>query len=114
MRIDTRPGPDALIAEVTETRIDAASAIQFKDAMRAAADASEGRIVLDLSRVEFIDSSGLGAIVAAMKMLAPERRLDLAAPTPNVQRVLRLTRMDTVFTVHPDAEAGGQEMADAR
>ena len=114
MRIETRTGPGALIAEVGETRIDAASAIQFKDAMRAAAATSEGRIVLDLSRVEFIDSSGLGAIVAAMKMLAPERRLDLAAPTPNVQRVLRLTRMDTVFTVHADADTGSREMMDAR
>ena len=114
MRIETRPGPGALIAEVGEARIDAASAIQFKDAMRETAADAPGRIVLDLHRVEFIDSSGLGAIVAVMKMLAPERRLDLAAPTPNVQRVLRLTRMDSVFTVHADAEAGARELADAR
>ena len=114
MRIETRPGPDALIAEVAEARIDAASAIQFKDAMRAAVAEGEGRVVLDLSGVEFIDSSGLGAIVAVMKMLAPERKLDLAAPTANVQRVLRLTRMDSVFAIHADAEAGARGMVDAR
>ena len=113
MRIETRPGADALIVQVREARIDAACAIQFKDAMREAASASEGRVVLDLSDVEFIDSSGLGAIVAAMKMLAPERRLDLAAPTPNVERVLRLTRMDSVFAVHADADEGARGMADA-
>jgi anti-sigma B factor antagonist len=106
MRIETRRGPEALIAAVAESRIDAASAIQFKDAMREAAGAEPGRVVLDLSQVDFIDSSGLGAIVAVMKMLAPERKLDLAAPTPNVERVLRLTRMDSVFTVHADADAG--------
>ena len=114
MRIETRPGEGALIARVADARIDAAGAIQFKDAMREAAAASEGRVVLDLSGVEFIDSSGLGAIVAVMKMLAPERRLDLAAPTPNVERVLRLTRMDSVFTVHADAEDGARDLADAR
>ena len=114
MRIETRPGPGALIAQVAEARIDAACAIQFKDAMREATAGGEGRVVLDLSAVEFIDSSGLGAIVAVMKMLAPERKLDLAAPTPNVQRVLRLTRMDSVFAVHADAEAGAREMVDAR
>lgn len=114
MRIETRRGPGALIAEVAETRIDAASAIQFKDAMRAAAAAETGRVVLDLGRVDFIDSSGLGAIVAVMKMLAPERRLDLAAPTPNVERVLKLTRMDSVFTVHSDADSGAAQMVDAR
>lgn len=109
MRIETRPGPDALIVSVKEPRIDAASAIQFKDSMRQAAAGSEGRVVLDLAQVDFIDSSGLGAIVAAMKMLAPARKLDLAAPTPTVVKVLKLTRMDKVFTVHTDADAGAME-----
>ncbi len=53
----------------TEPRIDAAVAIQFKDAMRAATDGGPDRVILDLSGVDFIDSSGLGAIVAAMKHL---------------------------------------------
>lgn len=114
MRIETRRGPGALIAEVVGARIDAASAIQFKDAMREAGAGAGPRVVLDLGQVEFIDSSGLGAIVAVMKMLAPDTRLDLAAPTPNVQRVLRLTRMDQVFAVHPDPETGAHGLADAR
>jgi anti-sigma B factor antagonist len=50
--------------------------------------------------VEFLDSSGLGAVIAVMKMLGPERRLELAALGPAVERVVRLTRMDTVFTIH--------------
>ena len=72
------------------------------------------RVVLDLSRVTFVDSSGLGAIVAAMKMLAPDRRLDLAGLQTNVERVFRLTRMDTVFVIHADAGAAtGGQAADA-
>ncbi|HMQ58565.1 MAG TPA: STAS domain-containing protein, partial [Rhizobiaceae bacterium] len=58
------------------------------------------RVVLDLSLVEFLDSSGLGAVVAVMKSLSPEKRLELAALTPNVARVFRLTRMDGVFRIH--------------
>ena len=111
MRIETRRGPEALIAEVTGPRIDAACAIQFKDAMRELAAGETGRVILDLGQVNFIDSSGLGAIVAVMKMLAPDRRLDLAAPTPNVQRVLSLTRMNTVFTVHETADSGAMGLA---
>ena len=84
-------------------RIDAANATDFRAAMREVTSGSRGAVVLDLSRVDFIDSSGLGAIVAAMKDLSPDRRLELAAPTANVARVLSLTRMDMVFTIHPAA-----------
>lgn len=91
---------DCTIITIHETRIDAAAAIRFKDAMRAATEQGRGRVVLDLSHVNFVDSSGLGAIVAAMKQLGPERRLDLAALTPDVAKVFQLTRMDTIFKIH--------------
>ncbi len=97
-------GTDLLI-RVSEERIDAAAAVQFRDAMRDAADGGHPRIVLDLADVEFVDSSGLGAIIAAMKHVGPDRRLELAALRPAVARVFRLTRLDEVMTVHADADA---------
>ncbi|WP_417725853.1 STAS domain-containing protein [Roseovarius sp.] len=90
------------IITVGEARIDAAAAIRFKDAMRAATSDVPGHMVLDLSNVTFVDSSGLGAIVAAMKQMGGERRLDLAGLTPDVAKVFRLTRMDSVFKIHDD------------
>lgn len=97
----------AQVVRVHEDRIDAAVAIQFKDRMREIAGASAGRVILDLARVGFVDSSGLGAIVAVMKFLAPACRLELAALTPNVGKVFHLTRMDSVFVIHPQAPAQG-------
>ena len=97
---------DALqIIAIQEQRIDAAVALSFKDEMRALTEESEGTVLLDLGQVTFIDSSGLGAIVAAMKNLAPARRLVLAGLTAPVDKVFRLTRMDTVFGVFPTVEA---------
>ena len=93
------------IVTVTAPRIDSAIAIQFKEEMRLLTEHGPDRVVLDLSAVEFIDSSGLGAIVAAMKQLDGGRRLDLAALTPVVQRVFSLTRMDTVFRIYPSTRA---------
>lgn len=90
------------IITVGEARIDAAAAIRFKDAMRAATAGGPGHVVLDLSNVTFVDSSGLGAIVAAMKQMGDDRRLDLAGLTPDVAKVFRLTRMDSVFKIHDD------------
>jgi hypothetical protein len=41
-----------------------------------------------------------GAVVAVMKLLAPDSRLELSGLTPAVEKVFRLTRMDTIFTIH--------------
>ena len=115
MNLLTEAMPDALLIRVAESRIDAAVAIRFKDRMRELIGAATGRVVLDLSRVTFLDSSGLGAVVAVMKHLGPTRRLELAALTPPVAKVFRLTRMDSVFTIHsqvPEAAAPGVD-ADA-
>ncbi len=97
---------DTLVARVLAARIDAAVAIRFKDLMREVLQAAAPRVVLDLSRVDFLDSSGLGAVVAVMKLAGPGRSLELAALTPTVQKVFRLTRMDQVFTIHPSAPGG--------
>ncbi len=94
----------AQIVTVTASRIDAAMAIQFKEDMRAETDTGSQRVILDLANVEFIDSSGLGAIVAAMKQLGDGRQLDLAGLTPTVNKVFRLTRMDTVFMLFPSLD----------
>ncbi|MEL6102970.1 MAG: STAS domain-containing protein [Pseudomonadota bacterium] len=96
---------DALqVVAVNDARIDAAVAIEFKDAMREKTDGGSDVVVLDLSVVEFIDSSGLGAIVASMKNMGKGRTLALAGLTPTVEKVFRLTRMDSVFPVYPTLE----------
>lgn len=109
MKLESEPVGDALVVRVREQRIDAAVAIRFKDQMREILMQPSRRVVLDLSEVGFLDSSGLGAVVAVMKLTAPGRALELAALTPTVEKVFRLTRMDQVFTIHaapPGAAAG--------
>ena len=105
MNLHSETHHDMHIITVNQPRIDAAAAVQFKDAMRAATAESPAHVVLDLSNVTFVDSSGLGAIVAAMKQMGGDRHLDLAGLTPDVAKVFRLTRMDTVFVIHEDIHA---------
>lgn len=109
MELAISESPGLMVVRVLEPRIDAASAIQFKDRMRSLAAAGHDRLMLDLSQVGFLDSSGLGAVVAVMKILGPDRKLELASLTPNVEKVFRLTRMDTVFTIHPEAPADARD-----
>lgn len=98
-------GTEPQVITVGAPRIDAAAAIQFKDAMRAALLPEARRVILDLSAVEFIDSSGLGAIVAVKKSMAPGQQLDLAGLTPMVDKLFRLTRMETIFALFPTLAA---------
>ncbi len=104
MQLQTETRPNLISVKVLEDRIDAATAIQFKEKMRDLTRDGPPRVVLDLARVQFLDSSGLGAIVAVKKLLGPDRALELASLTPTVEKVFRLTRMDSIFAIHPSLE----------
>jgi anti-sigma B factor antagonist len=103
MELIAETGTEAVVVRVLADRIDAGGAIGFKERMREMLAHPAPRVILDMSRVTFLDSSGLGAVVAVMKMLDQDRVLELAALTPPVERVFRLTRMDRVFTLHAEA-----------
>jgi anti-sigma B factor antagonist len=105
MNIHSKLQSDVLIVTANISRIDAACAIQFKDKMRELTRNPPKRVVLDLADVDFVDSSGLGAIVVAMKQLGLNTQLELAALTPTVEKVFRLTQMDSVFVIHDKADA---------
>jgi anti-sigma B factor antagonist len=101
MQLKSTTSAGVMTVTVLQDRIDAAGAIQFKERMREVTQHPSQRVILDLSKVHFLDSSGLGAVVAVMKLLGPDRRLELSGLTSTVEKVFRLTRMDSIFTIHP-------------
>ncbi len=114
MQLESRDLDTTRLITAGGDRLDAAAAIRFKDEMRNLTHDGPARIVLDMSAVSFMDSSGLGAVVGAMKQLNPDQVLELAGLTPTVMRVFSLTRMDTVFTIHPDVQTAlGDDYAHA-
>ena len=100
-------------ARVAEPRLDAALAIRFKDRLREVVGGHGPLILLDLSEVGFMDSSGLGAILAIRRALPQGQRIELTGLTPNVDRVFRLTRMDMIFTIHGNGAAPAETEAGA-
>lgn len=103
MEMTTETTAEGLVIRLEAPRLDAAAAIAFKEGVRHAALQPGSPVILDMSKVTFLDSSGLGAVVAVMKLLDPARPLHLAGITPNVAKVFRLTRMDSVFTIRAEA-----------
>ena len=106
MKLESERQGEIIVIRAMDDRIDAAGAIQFKERMRDIIEAPSQRVVLDMSNVGFLDSSGLGAVVAVMKALGPIRRLELSGLTPTVEKVFRLTRMDSVFIIHKTLPEG--------
>ena len=100
MKLESERRGEIIVIRAIDDRIDAAGAIQFKERMREIIEEPSERVVFDMSNVGFLDSSGLGAVVSVMKALGPTRRLELSGLTPTVEKVFRLTRMDSVFIIH--------------
>lgn len=62
---------------------------------------SSSRIVIDLTEVTFLDSTGLGVMLGALgRARTAERSVALVGPTDMVKRVLRITRLDQVFPTY--------------
>lgn len=100
-----------LVVRVEDKRIDASKAPAFKDEMARCIDAGQNQLVLDLSQVDFIDSSGLGALVSCLKRLGPRGSLAVAGATGAVSRLFSLTRMDRVFALHPNVDTAVEQLS---
>ncbi len=101
MQLDSTTTAEGLVIVVSGSRIDAAVATRFKDEMRRLIAPHGLPVIIDMRAVDFLDSSGLGAMIAVRKSMAEGRPLILRGLTPNVDRVFRLTRMDSVFDIRP-------------
>ena len=99
MQLEQRRAGETLVVAPLEERLDARVATDFKERMAELIASGNSKIVLDLSKVEFIDSSGLGAIVSSLKRMGGRGDLVVCGLQETTMTMFRLTRMDRVFQV---------------
>jgi anti-sigma B factor antagonist len=106
--LSTREG-DGHVVVALRGELDIADAVSVTAALAAVA-ARDLEIIVDLTGLEFIDSSGVAALARGRKHARlAGGDLVLAAPQEQVLRVLTLTRLIEVFPVHPSVdEAAGR------
>ena len=86
-------------------RLDVTGAPTLKDAVSEIVKTGQPKLVLDLEGVSFVDSTGLGSVIAALKMVRSSKGdLRLAAPNQQVRVVLELTTLDRVFPYYATVE----------
>ncbi len=80
------------------SQLGASNANEFRDLVRDAFSGEPRDIALDLSETTYLDSCGLGALVALHKSAASRKgTLRLLNPPPPVRQILDLTRMSSIF-----------------
>ncbi|HAT24219.1 MAG: STAS domain-containing protein [Pantoea sp.] len=102
MKFETEKIDQALLFTPVVRRLDASVALRFKEAVAAVIQQGETALILDFSRVDFIDSSCLGALISLLKSLSGKGQLVLCALNANIKAMFALTRMDRVFTICAD------------
>ncbi|MEU1722327.1 STAS domain-containing protein [Nonomuraea sp. NPDC005692] len=87
-------------------RLDAGTSAGVRERLHAALDAGEGDLILDLSKLEMIDATGLGVLVGAhRRAISVQRRLVLRGVPPRIMRILAVTRLNRVLHVEVPAAA---------
>ncbi|MEB7499417.1 STAS domain-containing protein [Leclercia pneumoniae] len=105
MNIDTERQPNVNILTPSVRRLDASIAAAFKEAITREIGDDQKALIVDFSKIDFIDSSGLGTLVSLLKMMNGKGEMTLCALNPGIRNMFTLTRMDRIFRICPDRAA---------
>jgi anti-sigma B factor antagonist len=96
---------DVAVVELAYDELDANNAAQLKQDMTAIVE-RHSKLVFDLARLRFVDSSGLGAFLSCLRKVNERGGdLKLCAMSKTVRAVFELVRMHRVFDIQPTREA---------
>ncbi len=102
MKIRSEANGESTLVRVEEERLDAANAADFKAFLAGLIQGGATAVGVDLTRVAFVDSSGLGALVSGRKRLGDRGQFALWGMTPQVRSLFELTQLYKVFEIYQD------------
>ena len=107
MAFVTAETPDGKVVIVEGPgRLDANISDDFKKLINELADHGKSCLVIDMQKTEFMDSSGLGALVSRIAATrANQGDVRLASPSPFIVNLLNITHLDKVFKCFDDVES---------
>jgi anti-sigma B factor antagonist len=113
LSLATRSVSDHVVLEIGG-EIDVYTAPRLRERLIEMVASGDKNIVVDLARVEFLDSTGLGVLVGAHRRLrATGGSLRLVCPHERLLKIFRITGLDSVFEIHSSVEdaTGGTTQA---
>ena len=101
----TRNGDGATIVAV-EGEIDVYTAPKLRDKITELVGDGVYHLIIDMEKVEFLDSTGLGVLVGGLKKVrAHDGSLQLICTQERLLKIFRITGLAKVFSIHDSAEA---------
>jgi anti-sigma B factor antagonist len=98
-----RRGASTVVAARGE--VDVATAPALRDGLDEALDGGPGPVVVDLTGVTFIDSTGLGVLIGARRRCDEVgRELRVVVSEPRILKVFEITGLTELFTIHPSLD----------
>ncbi len=104
MNIKVTEEKDVVVLEI-EGEVDLYNAPELREILKGFMDKDKLDILIDLNKVDYIDSSGIGVLISlATDLKDMHGSLVLKSPSPNVLRVFELTQLVNFFTIIDDEE----------
>ncbi len=93
------------LVRLDEEKLDSVLAPELKSEFVKLNTGGVRNLILDLSPVKYVDSSGLSAILVANRLCENSRgMLVVAAPSEHVTKLLKISRLDAVLNILPSVE----------
>jgi anti-sigma B factor antagonist len=106
MELQTHEDGSVTVLTVTGDLVIGDAESTFKKTVTRLLEEGHTRLLVDLSGVGFLDSSGLGALVRALTQSQKEGgQTKLLRAGPQIRKLLQMTKLDSVFEIHDDMEA---------
>ncbi len=91
--------------------VDVYTATELREALNEVIDNGQNHIIVNMQNVKYMDSSGFGTLLSAMKRVRPiGGSVNLVRCNNAIERMLKITRLNTVFQMHGSLEEALSEI----
>ena len=110
-KIETKNIQADFPAIILEGEVDVYTAPQLKQHLIAILEGPNKKVLIDLTSVDYLDSTALGVLIGGLKRLKEiGGEMILVCPTPRIHRVFEITGLDKIFLIYQSEAEALQEM----
>lgn len=100
-KMDTRTLDEELPIIALEGEVDVYTAPQLKQQMISLLESGATEMIVDLTKVDYLDSTALGVLIGGLKrMRERDGNMVLICPSPRIRRVFEITGLDKIFDIY--------------